>query len=294
MSDYNSSLPVRTESAGDVQVKVVDATITSQQLAIDSSGRVTTKINDGAGNSLASSITTPAGTEQALIVRNIPSGTQTIAGTVVSKLQDGAGNNITSQVNGAQRALDVGIDVAGVQIDPRSIRALTSADVVSANLKDGLGNAITSSVAGATRPLDMALRDSAGNLYGSATNPFNVAVSAASAGIAVDNYNTVASVAASATSIHSYTVSAGKTLILKQIEASASGKMKSEIQIETGVATGVYTTITVQFNSTSVTNLSMHFDDPKQVAAGVRVQIIRTNLDKAPQDLYSTIMGQEV
>jgi len=36
------------------------------------------------------------------------------------KLQDGAGNAITSQVSGAQRALDVGIDVAGVQVDPRT------------------------------------------------------------------------------------------------------------------------------------------------------------------------------
>ena len=36
-------------------------------------------------------------------------------------LNDGNGNIITSQANGAQRALDVGIDVAGVQIDPRSV-----------------------------------------------------------------------------------------------------------------------------------------------------------------------------
>lgn len=48
------------------------------------------------------------------------------------KLQDGAGNAVTSQVNGSQRALDVGVNVAGVQVDPRSIRALTSSDVVSA------------------------------------------------------------------------------------------------------------------------------------------------------------------
>lgn len=54
------------------------------------------------------------------------------SGRVTAKLNDGSGNAVTSQVNGAQRALDVGIDVAGVQIDPRSIRALTSADQVTA------------------------------------------------------------------------------------------------------------------------------------------------------------------
>jgi hypothetical protein len=53
------------------------------------------------------------------------------SGRVTVKLDDGNGNAVTSQINGTQRALDVGIDVAGVQIDPRSIRALTAADVVT-------------------------------------------------------------------------------------------------------------------------------------------------------------------
>ena len=70
-------------------------------------------------------------------------------------LNDGSGNPVTSQVNGTQRALDVGIDVAGVQIDPRSIRALTSSDIVTAYMDDGSGNAITSQVSGTQRALDV-------------------------------------------------------------------------------------------------------------------------------------------
>lgn len=99
MADSNSSLPVRTQANGDVAAKIVDGTITSQALTIDAAGKITSKLNDGAGNS------------------------------------------VTSQTNGGQRALDVGIDVAGVQIDPRSIRALTSADVVTA--AQGTAAAIT-------------------------------------------------------------------------------------------------------------------------------------------------------
>jgi len=38
-----------------------------------------------------------------------------------SNFYDGSANALTSQVNGAQRALDIGINVAGVQIDPRNI-----------------------------------------------------------------------------------------------------------------------------------------------------------------------------
>lgn len=89
MSDFNSSLPVRTQSNGDVVAFLADGTTPSQLLAIDSSGRVTIKLDDGSGNA------------------------------------------ITSQVSGAQRALDVGINVSGVQIDPREIRLLTATDVVT-------------------------------------------------------------------------------------------------------------------------------------------------------------------
>ncbi len=60
-----------------------------------------------------------------------------VSGTVTTSpnvnIHDGSGNSLTSQVNGSQQALDVGINVAGVQIDPRQIRALTSADVVTVN-----------------------------------------------------------------------------------------------------------------------------------------------------------------
>lgn len=59
--------------------------------------------------------------------------------SVGAYLRDAAGNLITSQANGAQRALDVGINVAGVQIDPRQIRALLySTDSVA--IKGSTGN----------------------------------------------------------------------------------------------------------------------------------------------------------
>lgn len=56
MSDFNSSLPVRTQNNGDVVVKVSDGTVTSQQLAIDSSGRIAVKLDDGSGNAVTSQV----------------------------------------------------------------------------------------------------------------------------------------------------------------------------------------------------------------------------------------------
>ena len=48
MSDYNSSLPVRTENAGDVIAIIADATITSQRLAVNSDGSINITDNGAA------------------------------------------------------------------------------------------------------------------------------------------------------------------------------------------------------------------------------------------------------
>jgi hypothetical protein len=47
MSDFNSSLPIRTENDGDVVIKVADATTPSQQLTINSDGSVNITDNGG-------------------------------------------------------------------------------------------------------------------------------------------------------------------------------------------------------------------------------------------------------
>lgn len=108
MSDFNSSLPVRTENKGDIAAFISDGTTPSQLLGVDASGKITVKATDGAGNAL------------------------------------------TSQLNSAQRALDVGINVLGVQVDPRAVRALTSADVVTASQ----GSASTAAAGWFVRPTD--------------------------------------------------------------------------------------------------------------------------------------------
>lgn len=198
MADQDSSLPIRTQSAGDAIVKVADATIPAQQLAIDAAGRVTTKLQDGSGNPLAS--------------------------------------------------------------------------ILSA--------------------LKIALQDSAGNAL-SYSNPLPVTMTDPT-GAEVHSYNTTAAVAAGASSTHDYTVTAAKTMYLNQIVASGSGKMKIEMQVETGVASGVFVTRAVMMNSTAQPNMTMDLKNPIVVAAGVRVRVIRSNRDNSAQDLYSTISGYEV
>lgn len=415
MSDFNSSLPVRTENPGDVIAKIADATTPSQQLAVDSSGRIDVKLHDGTGNS------------------------------------------ITSQVNGAQQALDVGINVAGVQIDPRQIRALTAADVVTVqqgtspwitkDQSDGpvtpgtvatfsgliggqyntvlptltngqqaaiqvdssgrllvtttstddhnygtvgantlrtaaqignatgaadfnfgtvgaqtlrvagqIGNATGAADFGAGATTAQTLRVTAnqgttpwvtsvnnlpatvdtnygtvgastirtaaqiGNATGAAdfgagattaqtlrvasnlfvggasvstANPVPVTVETAP-GTHINDYKRAVAIAAGASDNHDYTVTAGKTLYLNQLESSGSGKVKMQVDVETGVATNVFTTYWSQFNSTATPNMHISVQNPILVAAGVRVRLVMTNKDTAAEDIYSTISGYEL
>jgi len=153
-------------------------------------------------------------------------------------------------------------------------------------------NRLTSITSGTVHALDVAIRDESGNPF-SASNPIPV-TSVDSEGTEVNNYDTTAAVAAGASDNHDYTVTALMTLKLSQIEATASGKLKLEVQVETGVATAVFNTLWVLFNSTANPNIQLPINEPVSVPAGVKVRLIRTNKDNQPQDVYSTISGHEI
>jgi hypothetical protein len=151
---------------------------------------------------------------------------------------------------------------------------------------------ITSVTNGTKRLLDISLHDEDGNVF-SASNPLPI-TSVDSEGVEVNNFLPSADVAAGGIENHDYTVTAAKTLKLSQIWASASGKMKIEVQIEDGVAANTFTTKFVGFNSTANPNIEIVVKENITVAAGVRVRVIRTNKEMQPQDLYTTISGHEI
>jgi len=340
MSDFNSSLPVRTETNGDVVVKVVDSTTPSQGLNVDAAGKVTTKLNDGAGNAVTSQA---SGAQQALDVGINVGGTQidprqvralTASDTVTVVATDLDIRNLVFatdkvDVSGSTVALDATTLAA---LENTSVTVTNAAGAAAVNIQDG-GNSITvdGTVAVSNLPATVdtnygtvgantiRVASQLGNATGaanygngvtgaqtlrtaanlavagadvSALNPIPVVLSSDPSGTEINNYNTAGSVASAASSNHDYPVTAAKTLILTQIIAAASGKMKIEVQVET--STNVFATRYVQFNSTAAPNMIMEFASPVQIAAGLRVRIIRTNLDNQAQDLYSTICGNEV
>lgn len=140
---------------------------------------------------------------------------------------------------------------------------------------------------------DVAIRDEQGNPF-TAANPLPV-TNVDSEGTEVNDYfPSAATIAAGATDTHIYTVTALKTLKLTQISASASGKMRIDIEIETGVATGVYTVKFTLFNSAAEPNIHQPVKEAIAVAAGVRVRITRENRDNQTMKMFSTISGHEI
>lgn len=321
MSDYNSSLPVRTENDGDVVVKVGDATTPSQQLTVNADGSV--NITDNSGSLTVDAIDLDirdlvfatdsvdvSGSEVSLdaatlaALENTTVTVDNAAGAAAVNIQDG-GNSITVDavdldIRDLAFATD-SVDVSGseVSLDAATLAALESitvqngAGAAAVNIQDG-GNSITVDatdldIRDLTHVSDsIKIGDGTDFLAVNTDGSLNVVIQE-DVGTEIVAYNTAAAVAAGATSNHDQVFASASKLY--QILASASGKMKIEVQVETGSATGVFNTRAVAFNSTASPNIDISLAKYAEIPLGARVRIIRTNKDNQAQDLYSTIIG---
>lgn len=258
MSDVNSSLPIRSEADGldaRVQVKIVDKTDPgTQQMTVDTDSNAHVEVH---GNK-------PDGTD---VVQTL-----TEEGRTTSR----GDYNATTNTKPSSSAMIV------------HERNATPTEANQTVRPTGVNSTVNTNV----WAQDVAIRDEDGNPF-TANNPLPVTITD-SEGVEINNFLASVAVAANASVNHIYTVTAGKTLKLSQIVASASGKMKVEVQVETAVASGVYNTVFVGFNSTANPNILIPVNENISIAAGVRVQIILTNKDLLSQDLYSTICGHEI
>lgn len=187
----------------------------------------------------------------------------------------------------------------GVDIGDVTVNNAGGASAV--NIQDG-GNSITVDGAVTVSATDLDIRDltlaqdavkvSANTSANSVTNPLFVqVVSQSTTSTEVHSYNTAASVAADATSNHDYTVT-GTTFLLKSIIGAFSGGGKLEVQ--TGPVASL-TTKAVAFIPKEGGVQQLFFDPPIEVTGLVpTVRIIRTNRQGQAQDVYSTIIGNDI
>lgn len=281
MSDYNSSLPVRTESNEDVvvAVSVSGSKIDPRDIrALVNTDVVTVEQGTAAASSAPWYVNLSDGTHVADITASnelkvavnaaLPAGSNNI-GAVDALLHDGSGTAVN--VGQALSAASIPVVIASDQSD---------IDVVVASALPAGTNDIGS----------VRLNDSTGSAY-TALNPVPVSVVAASTGTPILDFKKATAVAAAASDTHTYTITSGKTLALQKIVASGSGKIKVEIKI--GTISSEASKI-VLFNSTANPNVEYEFSTPQSHADTEDVLIIITNLDRAAQDVYSTLEGYEV
>lgn len=312
MADYNSSLPVRTETAGDVIIKVADSLIPSQQVQVTAArelsvlasaqpgvdiGDVT--VNNGSGGAAVNiqdggnSITVDA---TDLDIRDLSSATDSIT-VVATDLDIRDLDSATDSVTVIATDLDIrdldsatdSVTVVATNLDIRDLSSATDSVTVIQGTTPWSENIaeIAGAAPSASNSLPVQLTD--GAAFYSDSNPLPVKFS--QEGTPVNDFKQASAIAVGASDSHDY-VALG-AFSLNQIEASGSGKAKMAVAIETGVATGIFTTKFVQFNSTAETNMSITLSDPIAVAIGVRVRVTMTNRDLLAQDLYSTISGLE-
>lgn len=287
MADFNSSLPIRTESAGDVAVKVVDKDLPSQQLAVTASGEAKVILQAAL----------PAGANQigSVIVDSQPALSHSNDSV---KIGDGTdflliNNDGSINVVGSITVSTTDLDIRDLNASQDSVKIGNgSGNFAAVSAAGELSVAVTQALpAGANNIGSVNIKDSAGVAFGIA-NPLPVYIQD-SIGTEVNDHAT-ATVAAGATSAHDYTVTALKSMRLSQIVASASGKLKIEVKVESAVASGTFVTKFVQFNSTASPNVVLPLNEMVTVAAGVKIRVVCTNKDNTSQDVFSTICGHEV
>lgn len=254
MSDFNSSLPIRTESNGDAAIKIVDGAIPSQELTVNADGSL--NITDN-----GASITVDA---VDLDIRDLDSAQDSVE--VLQATHDNLNANANIQVGDADVAngnpvpvSDAGgsLTVDAIDLD---IRDLTH---VSDSVKVGDGTDL---------------------LAVNADGSINVVVVSEQDGTEVVDYQTTVAVAGGGSTNHDYTVPGGVTFYGEEIWASASGKIKVSVLVN---AAPIY----VAFNSTANPNIRIPLEHLVKAAATQVVRITITNLDNQSQDVYSTLLG---
>ena len=261
MADYDSSLPVRTETDGDVKSVIVDPVTTTQQLGVDSNGRIGVVAY---GNNGTTDVVIPIDATSGGVKVDIVDATGITVDVDIDQVTDG-------QVVGSEKGtIAVGTDGTNYQFMSMDATGKPQMDLAEVSV-----TAVPVSA------------DSNANTSG---NPIFVQ-DVGSAGDSVHDYNTASSIPSSATTTHTYTVTAAKTLLLKQVRVTGSGKLK--VIVATGVAASEVD-VDVGFNSTATPDIIIEFPKPIEVAATQNVLLTIENRDLQAQDVYSSINGEEI
>ena len=296
MADYDSSLPARTESAGDIDVFISDATTPTQKLKVNADGSVDT--NFAAGSKII--ITDGVDDLEVNVDGSINVKQDKLA--FATDTVDVSGSSITATVSGTDIDIrDLVFATDKVDVSGSSV-TVTAADLDIRDLAfatdsvDVSGSSVTATVSAtdldirdlvaATDSVQANLFDEAGVAYSQA-NPLPVELTQDQSGDEIVDFNTSAAVAKDASVNHDYTVTAAKTFLGEEAWISGSGKIKVELLVNGAIKW-------VGFNSTANPNIRIPLEKIMKANAAEVIRFTITNKDKAAQDVYSTLTGLEI
>lgn len=262
MADYNSSLPVRTQSDGTderLHVKIVDGTNPAvNQATVDADKNLHVEIH---GNNPAAGDETLRLSEQGAIT---PDG-----------VYDVANNTVPGNI--------------GVIGHTRAVGPAGTDQVERITAKQG-------TVDTTVHAMDVSLHDENGNAY-TTTNPLPVVSQEDEGGTDIHFYEAVTALAAGATTLITeldYLVTNGTTLRLRKLVASGSGKIKVDFLYGVPATPTVLATF---FNSTAEPNIDhdLSMQTLEVTGDGTNKIIARiTNRDNQAQDVYFSFYGREI
>jgi len=287
MADFDSSLPVRTESAGDIDIFISDSTTPTQKLKVNADGSIDTTFASGSAVEITDGTDTLAinvdGSLNATVtatdldIRDLTSASDSVE--ILQDTHDDLNLNANLQVGDADVAngnpvpvSDAGgsLTVDATDLDIRDLSSASDSVEVLQDTHDDLN-------------LNANLQVNDTDV--SSTNPVPVYFEE-SAGTEIVDYQTSSAVAAAASVNHDYTVSTGATFLGEELWASGSGKLKVEVLVDGA-------TVFVGFNSTANPNVRIPLDKVVKAGTAEVVRITLTNRDKQAQDVYSTLTGVE-
>ena len=261
MADYDSSLPVRTETDGDVVAKLTDTT-GANIWAIDANSIGQVNLNDGTNS---------------LVIDG--AGGIAVTPTAGAKMivWDGTDNMLVN--TDGTIGIGDGTEQMLVNVDGSISTQLTDGtDSLAINTDGSLNNVIT---------------DGTDTLEVNTDGSINVVVQ--DEGVSATEIHEYATTAATApntpTTVVDYTVSASTTFRIRGWKIAGSGKSKGVLSVG---PVGYEVDVDVTFLSTSDGSYESHFDAPIEVAAGDKVLVTMTNRDKSNADLYAWVNGNEI
>jgi len=294
MADYDSSLPIRTEAAGDVDVFISDSVTPSQKLKVNADGSIDTNFAVG------SKVIITDGTDDVEV--NADGSINAVVSATDLDIRDLAFASDSVDVSGSSvtvSATDLNIrnlsestdsvtahqggswsaTVSATDLDIRDLAFATDkVDVSGSSVTVSATDLDIRDIDAASDSIAAHLFDEAGVAF-SSSNPLPVEFFESQA--EVFNFSQGTAIAKNAT--HTQTYAAPANFKLKDVYVSGSGKMRAELRIDGNV-------VAVGFNSTANPQVSWRFQKGLN-ASSVNVAVVIENLDNQAQNLYSTIVG---